>query len=190
MKPWTQLAPLSPSPWLPKPLVAKLRKLNTRIEELLAARAACEAERQALAVAQVETIDPAHVAPLEVKAARASDRFGLLQRELVLRRELAEFFEERNAARNKARDEATVAREQLIAQVRQGLVAIGFVDTEVPQRGSITPDMIARHPGIADARQLIGELSADDEHPRLNRDAWAAIVEQLETIRRAAVGPF
>ena len=189
MKPWTNLNPLPAYPWLSKPLKARRSQLNARMDELIAARAACDADLRALAVAPLESIKPAQVAPLEAKAARASDRFGLLQLELHLRRDLAEYLAEQTATRRKACDEATNGREALMATVRQGLVALGYVDSELPCRGWITPDMIMRHPRVADARELIDELSEDDGAARLNRDALSSISDELEGIRRAAVGP-
>ncbi len=188
MNRWTNIAPLTPFPWLPKGMLSRLANLNTRIEQLVAARAACDAERQALAVEPIDSIDPEQVAPLEVKAARASDRFGLLQLELHLRRDLEAYFVDQTAARRKARSKAETAREELMLTVRQGLVSIGYIESEFPQRGWITPGMVACHPGVADARQLIDELSTEDDSAQRNRDAWETIADELESIRRAAVG--
>lgn len=190
MNRWTHVVPLPSYSWLPKPLLARQKKLNARIEELTAGRATCEAERQSLAVASVESINPQQVAPLEVKAARASDRFGLLQLESILRCDLAEYFAEQTAARRKARDEAEAAHEQVRADVRQKLTAIGYVDADTPQPGWITPAMVLGHPVVLETRLRVEELADDDDYPCLNRVAFDAITQELEAIRRAAVGPF
>lgn len=185
---WTRLSKLAEREWHSPETVEFRDELNARIEECLADRASIEQQLAAALETPLEEIDPDAVFASDIPELVL---FGLLKRELQIRRDLPSYFRAEDADRDAAYVEAFADRERLEKELRAGLVNLGFRDVP-PTSGTpgyIQPIMINRNPIImaADERQrALRHDLRNDAQARLNSEAQAELMAFMEKLRTRA----
>ena len=181
---WTGLQPIRPEDWFTKALLGTVEKLNEGIQTLVADRAQLDQTLARLRAADPATVD---VTNLVGFPAFAVTRCDVLQRELAVRRQVAEFWTKYFDALPLAARKAAENHRETERRLSEAMEALGFV-MRGPDRLRWAPGVIASHPGVRQAREHAGRLSnALNDHARQSANAQA--VETISAqIRQAIAG--
>jgi hypothetical protein len=181
---------ISGSPELSQETRKLLGQITRDIDSLAKDQASLEADTQA-----VRSMNAADMSggQLDVLRGLPSRRLDLMRRELAIRNRLeAEFYPVRQSDRMEASSRADAKYEQAMADVRQKLLSIGYVDGRMPDGvfDSITPDMMGRHPAVFAARNkrdaaLAARHTRDDE--QFNAREIQQLLQAFEQIKQRAM---
>jgi hypothetical protein len=115
------------------------------------------------------------------------NRFELLQRELRLRRRLADYQQLEQQDRWRGHSKAAETLEAKKTEIRERLLSIGYVEPVSGPlvRGAYNAAWALTHPDVRDARDEVDSLGhAADTRP--NDEAIRQLETELETLRRRA----
>ena len=182
---WTPLATIAQEAWFDKTLRTAADKLNEQIQRLLQRRATIEA-----GIARVAGTDPAQVDlgnTVEFPSFRVT-RCDALQQELLLRRQIAEFWPQYFAAIPLAAKAAAEDRAEIETEIVRGLEQLGFPTSIEAGRAPWLPGVIQSHPRLAAARQnMLGFRARMNDHARERANADA--IDQVTREIQDAVAP-
>ncbi len=172
--------PLQPLPvlnWLPKPIQDKVKMINGDVQSLQKRRSNFATSAKRIRVTRIEDIDPAEVSRQESEFQQAMIR--ILQDELALQNDMNAVVEEMNGCVMSAKERANKKHADTRARVKKKLESIGYIDTggklDLRVPGSISPDMIARHPDVWEARVSAQSFDPSSSIADLKRKISAAI---------------
>jgi hypothetical protein len=181
---------ISGSPELSQKTRKLLGQITRDIDSLAKDQASLEADTQA-----VRSMNAADMSggQLDVLRGLPSRRLDLMRRELAIRNRLeAEFYPARQSDRMEASSRADAKYEQAMADVRQKLLSIGYVDGPISDGvfNSITPDMMGRHPAVFAARNERNAalaIQTSHEDAQLNTREIQQPLQTFEQIKQRAM---
>jgi hypothetical protein len=188
---WTGLNQVHIYEWFSPELKKKAEDLNKRIEGIFTSRRQTDEMLGAIEAADVGQVDFDN---LVFAPAHAASAIALLQRELELRRDLVEFYAEREPERRKEEEVARKAHEDAGKKVTEALVKIGYIQNSNPSQrviGRIQPGWIMEHPSVFAALGRLREIQSREsfqQHEHANQAAIEQVTTQLERFRSKAMG--
>lgn len=184
---WTRLDQLPEREWHSPETAAVRDDLNERIREVVDNRGHAEKASSRALSTPLEDVDPDAVFASDIPH---SVVFGLLQRELKLRRELPAYFDAEDVDRDAEYQAAVSDRERLEKELRTGLVKLGYHDVAPTSGvlGYIQPVMIFRNPIIMQADERVRHLRElrTEGQRRANDTAIGELVDRMEELRSRA----
>lgn len=188
---WTGLNQVFMYEWFSPELKKKAEDLNKRIEGTLTSRRQTDEMLGKIEAADVGEVDFDN---LVFAPSHAASAIAVLQRELELRRDLAEFYEQREPERRQEEDVARKAHEDAGKKVTEALVEIGYIDRPNPSErviGRIQPGWIMEHPSVFAALGRLREIRSREsfqQHQHANEAAIEQVTTQLKRFRSMAMG--
>ena len=174
-----------------KEVVRKIAALDKRVSKLIAERQVFDKEVSLLRGESPENTSPKMIADRDTLLAVVVD---LLKKEIELRRDILEFIDA-DHTNDILRIQADRAEgvTKAIEDLKQKLVAIGYVDTPVMnQVGAIIPMMYLNHPDCRRARELSNEGSnlAGQKHDLVSHheEAIGAAMKRLQEFQVSQLG--
>ena len=187
-KVWNRIITPEKESYFSADLEAMRENIVADIEDLERLRSEHDAEVQKLNSEPIDAFDPDDAKAQFLRA----NRIELLQFELRIRKELAEFYNLAYREKPDARRNAHVRFEELKADVEQRLVGIGYKPaTKDPRQriGSVRSEWILCHPEVIAARIHKDDIkhSLPSDLIQQNDEALNALERDLERYRDLAV---
>jgi hypothetical protein len=175
---------------LPEKAAELQKRLNKKITTYNADLARFQADVAQLGEADLDDVVTAKFGEKAEEVQRC--RMRLLGQEFQLRGEMRDqYFPAYQAAGQAAYDQAVQEHERATADIREQLLAIGYVDDHLagPASGrSLTPGIIMQHPRVFAAKNTCLRLrECNSPHERANSARLDAIAQELQRVRARLV---